>query len=87
MQGQNILILGLGASGLAMARWCVRTGAARVTVADTRSARPSSRRCSANCPRCNLSPVRLGATLVEGQSLHAVYRSPGLSPAEVAPVL
>ena len=40
MQGQNILILGLGASGLAMARWCVRTGAARVTVADTRSAPP-----------------------------------------------
>ena len=30
LQGQNILILGLGASGLAMARWCVRCGAAHV---------------------------------------------------------
>jgi hypothetical protein len=27
MQGQNVLVLGLGASGLAMARWCVRCGA------------------------------------------------------------
>ncbi|HWT21192.1 MAG TPA: hypothetical protein VN280_20000, partial [Variovorax sp.] len=30
-----VLILGLGASGLAMARWCARHGAV-VTVADTR---------------------------------------------------
>ena len=34
---QNVLVLGLGASGLALARWCVRCGA-RVTVADTRPA-------------------------------------------------
>ena len=39
LQGQNILILGLGASGMAMARWCVRCGA-QVTVADTRAAPP-----------------------------------------------
>jgi UDP-N-acetylmuramoylalanine--D-glutamate ligase len=39
LQGQNILILGLGASGMAMARWCVRCGA-QVTVADTRTAPP-----------------------------------------------
>ena len=31
----HVLILGLGASGLAMARWCARRGA-QVTVADTR---------------------------------------------------
>ncbi len=35
LQGQHVLVLGLGASGLAMVRWCVRQGA-RVTVADTR---------------------------------------------------
>ena len=34
-----VLVLGLGASGLAMARWCARHGA-RVTVADTRSQPP-----------------------------------------------
>lgn len=39
LQQQHILILGLGASGLAMARWCARHGA-RVTVADTRSEPP-----------------------------------------------
>ena len=39
LQGQNILILGLGASGMAMARWCVRCGA-QVTVADTRATPP-----------------------------------------------
>ena len=37
LQGQHILILGLGASGLAMARWCAWVGA-EVTVADTREA-------------------------------------------------
>ena len=35
----SVLILGLGASGLAMARWCARHGA-QVTVADTRAAPP-----------------------------------------------
>ena len=39
LQGQRVLVLGLGASGLAMARWCVRCGA-QVSVADTRSAPP-----------------------------------------------
>ena len=39
LQGQHLLILGLGASGLAMARWCVRCGA-QVTVADTRADPP-----------------------------------------------
>ncbi|MGL4807730.1 MAG: UDP-N-acetylmuramoyl-L-alanine--D-glutamate ligase, partial [Giesbergeria sp.] len=39
LQDQAVLVLGLGASGLAMARWCVRCGA-QVTVADTREAPP-----------------------------------------------
>jgi len=37
LQGQHILILGLGSSGLAMARWCAERGA-DITVADTREA-------------------------------------------------
>ena len=37
LQGQHILILGLGSSGLAMARWCAEMGA-DITVADTREA-------------------------------------------------
>ena len=42
-----VLVLGLGESGLAMARWCARHGA-RVRVADTREAPanlPSAWRC------------------------------------------
>ena len=39
LQDQHVLILGLGASGLAMARWCQRCGA-QVTVADTREQPP-----------------------------------------------
>ena len=39
LQDLHVLILGLGASGLAMARWCARHGA-RVSVADTRAAPP-----------------------------------------------
>mgnify|MGYP000323478968 FL=1 len=37
--GAHVLILGLGLSGLAMARWRLRQGD-RVTVADTREAPP-----------------------------------------------
>ena len=85
LQGQNILILGLGASGLAMARWCVRCGA-QVTVADTREAPPQLLLLQRELPGVRFVAGAFGAPLVEGQSLTAVYRSPGLSPAEVASV-
>lgn len=39
LTGKHVLVLGLGESGLAMARWCARMGA-RVRVADTRSNPP-----------------------------------------------
>lgn len=87
MQGQNILILGLGASGLAMARWCVRCGAACVTVADTRDTPPQLATLQQELPQVRFVARAFTAALVEGQSLHAVYRSPGLSPEAIAPVL
>ena len=85
--GQNVLVLGLGASGLAMARWCARQGAARITVADTRDAPPQLAALQQALPQVHFVPGDFAAGLVEGQDLHAVYRSPGLSPATVAPVL
>ncbi len=85
LQGQHILILGLGASGLAMARWCVRCGA-QVTVADTRAAPPQRAVLQHELPQVRFVSGAFGAHLVEGQGLAAVYRSPGLSPAEVASV-
>ena len=87
MHGQSILILGLGASGLAMARWCVRTGAAQVTVADTREAPPQLATLQRELPQVRFVAGAFDAALVEGQNLHAVYRSPGLSPDQSAPVL
>ncbi len=85
--GQNILILGLGASGLAMARWCVRAGAAQVSVADTRETPPQLGTLRQECPQVSFLSGAFTAALVEGQGLHAVYRSPGLAPSVVAPVV
>ena len=84
--GQKVLILGLGASGLAMARWCVRWGA-EVTVADTRAAPPQLAVLQQELPQVRFVAGGFDASLVEGQDLHAVYRSPGLSPQTIAPVL
>ena len=81
-----VLILGLGASGLAMARWCVRHGAA-VTVADTREAPASLATLQAELPDTTFIGGPFTAALVEGTPIRAVYRSPGLSPATLAPVV
>jgi UDP-N-acetylmuramoylalanine--D-glutamate ligase len=70
-----------------MARWCVRTGAATVTVADTRNAPPQLANLQQELPRVHFVSGEFQATLVEGQGLHAVYCSPGLSPDTVAPVV
>ena len=86
LQGLHILILGLGASGLAMARWCARAGA-EVTVADTRDAPPQLAVLQAEWPAVRFVPGPFAAHLVEGTSVRAVFRSPGLSPEAVAPVV
>jgi UDP-N-acetylmuramoylalanine--D-glutamate ligase len=83
----SVLILGLGSSGLAMARWCARHGA-RVTVADTRENPPQRATLAAEWPEASFVAGALTADLVEGAAgIRAVYRSPGLAPAAVAPVL
>ena len=87
LQDQNILILGLGASGLAMARWCARQGAAQITVADTREAPPQLAALQAELPDVRFVSGAFTSEMVDGQGLHAVYRSPGLSPQTTAPVL
>jgi len=83
LQGQHVLILGLGTSGLAMARWCARCGAA-VTVADTRSAPPQLAKLHSTVPAARFVGGAFDAGLVQGSDVRAVFKSPGLSPLEVA---
>ena len=93
LKDQPVLILGLGASGLAMARWCARNGA-QVTVADTREAPPQLDALMSQVPGARFvsGPLNAGLLALDGDtddlpSIRAVYTSPGLTPASVAPVL
>ena len=82
LQHQHVLILGLGASGLAMARWCARAGA-RVTVADTRTAPPQLASLQRDVPAACFVAGALDAALLQ-DGITAVFKSPGLSPADIA---
>ncbi len=84
LQDLPVLILGLGASGLAMARWCAQHGA-QVTVADTRAAPPQLATLQADVPAATFIAGAFTAALAQG--VRAVYCSPGLSPEALAPVL
>ena len=86
MKDQRALVLGLGVSGLAIARWCARSGA-QVTVADTREAPPNLGALREQLPQVRFIAGPFSAALIEGQGVQAVYRSPGLSPEQVAPVV
>ena len=83
----SVLILGLGSSGLAMARWCARHGA-QVSVVDTREQPPGLADLKAQAPSAKFHVVAsFSEDLVQGQEIRAVCRSPGLSPMQIAPVL
>jgi UDP-N-acetylmuramoylalanine--D-glutamate ligase len=81
-----VLILGLGASGLAMARWCARCGA-QVTVADTRDEPPQLAALRADVPSAQFVSGAFAASLLEGSAIRAVFVSPGLSPATTQDVM
>jgi UDP-N-acetylmuramoylalanine--D-glutamate ligase len=85
LHNQSVLILGLGDSGLAMARWCVRNGA-QVQVVDTREQPPHLEALRAELPAVKFVHGAFDANLVEDQDVRAVFKSPGLSPESVAPV-
>jgi UDP-N-acetylmuramoylalanine--D-glutamate ligase len=84
MNEQHVLILGLGASGFAMAQWCAREGA-RVTVADTRAEPPRLAALREQLPQANFVAGEFTESLLDGVQL--VLRSPGLTPEQVAPVM
>ncbi|MFM9880068.1 MAG: UDP-N-acetylmuramoyl-L-alanine--D-glutamate ligase [Burkholderiaceae bacterium] len=92
LQAQHVLVLGLGASGLAMARWCSSQGA-QVTVADTRAAPPQAAALQQDVPAAKLVTGAFAPSLLDAapdspaaHAVTAVYKSPGLTPASVASV-
>ena len=84
LQQQHVLILGLGASGLAMARWCARHSA-RVTVADTRSEPPQLAALRNDVPQAQFTSGAFAAALLQDDTA-AVFISPGLKPTETEAV-
>ncbi len=76
LTGLHVLVLGLGESGLAMAKWCARQGA-RVRVADTRAEPPFKAELLRSAPRAEFVSGEFDKKLLDGIDLLAL--SPGLS--------
>ncbi|HEX6723445.1 MAG TPA: UDP-N-acetylmuramoyl-L-alanine--D-glutamate ligase [Burkholderiaceae bacterium] len=77
LHGQQVLVLGLGESGLAMARWCARQGAA-VSVWDSRETPPQLGALRDALPEAAVRNGELTADALHG--VQRVLKSPGLSP-------
>ena len=74
---KRILVVGLGESGLAMARWLKRVGA-HLRVADTRSQPDRLNKLQALAPEAEFFGGALQAELLD--NIDAVFVSPGLAP-------
>lgn len=86
LRNLHVMVLGLGASGLAMVRWCALHGAT-VTVVDTREKPPQLAVLRTELPDVIFVHSTFNAALIEGTDIRAVFKSPGLSPAETAGVM
>ena len=82
-QDREVLVLGLGASGLALARWCSALGA-RVTVADSRPQPPNAAVLASELPGVSLLCTAFDAALFAQAPWALVCRSPGIAPAQMA---
>lgn len=86
LKDRNVLVLGLGFSGLAMARWCVRQGAS-VTVADTRANPPALNELRTALPGVRFVAGEFDASLLAGETFSDAFKSPGLKPSSIATIL
>ncbi|MDE2252824.1 MAG: UDP-N-acetylmuramoyl-L-alanine--D-glutamate ligase [Betaproteobacteria bacterium] len=81
LSNHSVLILGLGISGLSMARWCASQGAA-VFVADSRSDPPQLAALRAELPQVMVRTGSVGERLPDG--VDCVCVSPGIAPSDPA---
>ena len=81
LSGITVLVLGLGESGLAMARWCARCGA-DVRVWDSRSEPPNAARLAQLVPAAVRlqGPLDADALAAALAGARLVLKSPGLAP-------
>ena len=81
LAGSTVLVLGLGASGLAIAKWCARCGATPV-VWDSRFGTPQSPAqrdaLAASVPHARIVEGALDPGALDG--VQRVFKSPGLAP-------
>ncbi|HEX6708388.1 MAG TPA: UDP-N-acetylmuramoyl-L-alanine--D-glutamate ligase [Albitalea sp.] len=75
----TVLVLGLGESGLAMARWAARCGAT-VRVWDSRETPPNAAALAQHVPQATLLAGELNEAALDGVRL--VLKSPGLAPTD-----
>ena len=83
--GKHVLVLGLGHSGLALARWCARWGA-QVTVADSREEPPQRDALRTSVPAASFLRSDMSGALLDLAAFDMLLKSPGLSPADTAGV-
>ena len=85
-ENKTSLVLGLGASGLAMARWLAREGGA-VRVWDSRAEPPQAAALREHVPQAEVRGGAIDASALAG--VNRVFKSPGLAPgdARIAGVL
>jgi len=85
LTGIKVLVLGLGSSGLALARWSAKCGA-QVTVADTRAEPPQLKAWLASVSSAEFVHAEMNAALLDKTTFAMVLKSPGLSAASIAGV-
>ena len=79
---QHVMILGLGISGLAMARWCAKHGAT-VTVVDTREQPPQLDALKTELPKVSYICSKFESSLLANIEPSYLLISPGIKPADV----
>jgi UDP-N-acetylmuramoylalanine--D-glutamate ligase len=83
---QNVMILGLGVSGLAMARWCAQYGAT-VTVVDSRANPPQLNQLKIELPDAHFVCSQFQSTLLDDVHIDYLLISPGIKPNDINQLL